>query len=87
MQRTLAGALPLAFRSPWRVQFHHGAGARIASVGTGQTWDQVYEKLALFNVSVAGGRITGPGIGGFTLGGGYSWLTPEVGNTCDTVTE
>lgn len=34
---------------------------------------------------MVGGRVTGPGTGGFTLGGGYSWLTDQHGLTCDTV--
>lgn len=32
-----------------------------------------------------GGRTVGPGIGGFTLGGGFSWKTNQFGLTCDTV--
>jgi hypothetical protein len=36
-------------------------------------------------INVAGGRVVGPGTGGFTLGGGYSWLTNQYGLTSDTV--
>jgi FAD/FMN-containing dehydrogenase len=36
-------------------------------------------------VNVVGGRVPGPGTGGFTLGGGYSWLSDQYGLTCDTV--
>jgi len=33
----------------------------------------VYEKLDGTGYNVVGGRVPGPGVGGFTLGGGYSW--------------
>ncbi|KAL2182095.1 uncharacterized protein P884DRAFT_306171 [Thermothelomyces heterothallicus CBS 202.75] len=46
------------------------------TIGFGQTWVDVFETLADSGVNVVGGRVPGPGIGGFTLGGGYS---------CDTV--
>ncbi|KAL2170607.1 hypothetical protein VTG60DRAFT_4620 [Thermothelomyces hinnuleus] len=46
------------------------------TIGFGQTWVDVFEALADSGVNVVGGRAPGPGIGGFTLGGGYS---------CDTV--
>jgi hypothetical protein len=29
--------------------------------------------------------VQGPGVGGFSLGGGYSWLSNQYGLTCDTV--
>jgi len=58
-----------------------------AKVGTGQEGEQVYQALEPFNVSIAAGRVAGVGIGGFTLGGGYSWVTNQVGLSCDTVVE
>lgn len=60
---------------------------KIATVGTGQKWETVYAALEQYNVSVAGGRIADVGVGGFTLGGGYSWISNQVGLTCDTVVE
>ena len=39
-------------------------------IGTGLNFDDVYAALAPYNVSVAGGRVTGIGVGGFLLGGG-----------------
>ncbi|KAG9308233.1 FAD-binding domain-containing protein [Chiua virens] len=54
-------------------------------VGAGLTWDEVYEALEPYGVNVAGGRIAGVGVAGFTLGGGYSWHTNQYGLTIDTV--
>ena len=42
----------------------------LATIGTGQIYDEVYLKLEPYNVSVPGARIAGVGVGGFTLGGG-----------------
>jgi hypothetical protein len=33
----------------------------------------VYDALEDSGVNVVGGRVPGPALGGFTLGGGYSW--------------
>jgi FAD/FMN-containing dehydrogenase len=43
-----------------------------AAIGAGLTWDEVYAQLHPHGVVVAGGRISGVGVGGFTLGGGKS---------------
>lgn len=39
-----------------------------------KTWADVYNDLEGSGVNVVGGRTVGPGVAGFTLGGGYSWL-------------
>ncbi|TEY82791.1 hypothetical protein BOTCAL_0027g00290 [Botryotinia calthae] len=54
-------------------------------LGTGNHWTDVYSALDGTGVNVVGGRVIGPGVGGFSLGGGYSWLTNQYGLTCDTV--
>ncbi|KAF5872628.1 putative fad binding domain-containing protein [Botrytis fragariae] len=54
-------------------------------LGTGNRWTDVYTILEGTGVNVVGGRVVGPGVGGFSLGGGYSWLTDQYGLTCDTV--
>lgn len=54
-------------------------------IGVGQTWAGVYEAIDGNGVNVVGGRTVGPGIGGFTLGGGFSWKTNQYGLTADTV--
>lgn len=45
----------------------------------------MYKKLDGTGVGVVGGRVPGPGVGGLTLGGGYSWLTNSYGLTVDSV--
>jgi hypothetical protein len=51
-------------------------------IGGGIAWSDVYKKLDSTTVNVVGGRVPGPGIGGFiTGGGGYSWLTNQYGLT------
>lgn len=39
--------------------------ARTVTLGTGLTWDQVYQRLEPFGIMVAGARL--PGIGAFTF--------------------
>lgn len=42
---------------------------RTVSLGPGARWEEVYEYLDQFNVSVIGGRIPQVGVGGLMLGG------------------
>lgn len=55
-------------------------------IGAGLTWTDVYSHLIPKGLNVVGGRIDGVGVGGFILGGGYSWKTNQYGLTIDTVT-
>lgn len=41
-----------------------------ATIGAGLLWDDVYAALEPYGVNVAGGRVSGIGVAGFTLGGG-----------------
>lgn len=41
-----------------------------ATVGAGLVWDDVYEGLEPHGVNVVGGRVSGIGVAGFSLGGG-----------------
>ncbi|KAG8216423.1 hypothetical protein J3R82DRAFT_6528 [Butyriboletus roseoflavus] len=59
--------------------------AQTATIGAGLIWDNVYMALEPHGVNVVGGRVSGVGVAGFTLGGGYSWLTNQYGLTIDTV--
>ncbi|KAH8096764.1 FAD-binding domain-containing protein [Cristinia sonorae] len=63
----------------------YNAGKNTVDVGPGLIWDDVYEALEPFGVNVVGGRVTGVGVAGFTLGGGYSWLTNQRGLTVDNI--
>ena len=51
-------------------QTTYDASTNTATIGTGQIWDEVYTALAPYDVNVVGGRVTGVGVAGFTLGGG-----------------
>ncbi|KAF9009152.1 FAD-binding domain-containing protein [Hymenopellis radicata] len=55
------------------------------TVGTGMTWDDVYAALDPYGVNVVGGRVPGPGVAGFSLGGGFSWLMNQYGLSLDTI--
>ena len=50
------------------VIYHPSNGT--VDVGTGLLWDDVYAALEPFNVTALGGRISGIGVAGLTLGGG-----------------
>ncbi|KAJ7082665.1 FAD dependent oxidoreductase [Mycena belliarum] len=63
----------------------YDAASQSVDIGPGLVWDDVYTVLAPHNVNVVGGRVTGVGVAGFTLGGGYSWKTNQFGLTVDTV--
>lgn len=50
--------------------FELSADQKTASVGGGSIWsDTIYPNLDPYNLTVAGGRITGVGVGGFVTGG------------------
>lgn len=53
----------------------YNSKAQTAVLGAGLVWDDVYAALEPYNVSVVGGRVSGIGIAGFTLGGGTSYPT------------
>ncbi|KAH7312505.1 hypothetical protein B0I35DRAFT_513840 [Stachybotrys elegans] len=57
----------------------------LARVYTGARWESVYSHLAGVNRSVVGGRDGTVGVGGFLLGGGYSFYSPKLGFGCDSV--
>ena len=60
-------------------------GATIAQVGTGNRWGNVYDFMDSKNITVAGGRDSDVGVGGFLLGGGISFISRRYGWGCDNV--
>ncbi|TDL17551.1 FAD-binding domain-containing protein [Rickenella mellea] len=64
---------------------HFDESSNTVTLGTGLTWDVVYAKLNPLGVTVAGGRVSGVGNAGLSLGGGYSRKTDQVGLTVDTI--
>lgn len=58
---------------------------RVARANAGVTWGEFDRETQLFGLATPGGRVTTTGIGGFTLGGGYGWLSPKYGLACDNL--
>ncbi|KAF1835553.1 FAD-binding domain-containing protein [Decorospora gaudefroyi] len=58
---------------------------KTVSFQPGQTWGDVYRKLANNNVAIIGGRVSSVGVGGLTLGGGISFFSSSYGLACDNV--
>ncbi|KAK2757544.1 hypothetical protein FQN54_004513 [Arachnomyces sp. PD_36] len=56
-----------------------------AEVGPGARWQEASEALDSSNKCVVGGRIGNVGVGGYTLGGGLSFLTAQHGFASDNV--
>ncbi|KAI1747597.1 hypothetical protein F4782DRAFT_520572 [Xylaria castorea] len=79
----IAGGVTIDLRSLNSVDVD--ADGKVVRVGPAATWHAVYKKLDPLGRSVAGGRIASVGVGGLTLGGGISFLSPQHGWTCDTV--
>ncbi|KAK6196699.1 hypothetical protein LQW54_011267 [Pestalotiopsis sp. IQ-011] len=65
----------------------YDAASETVTIGPGQKWKEVYKELQKFNRTVAGSRDGNVGVGGFLLGGGYSWITACKGWSCDNVLE
>ncbi|KAI0825970.1 FAD-binding domain-containing protein [Irpex lacteus] len=66
-----------------KVTYH--ANSNSVEVGAGLLWDDVYAALEPYGVNVVGGRASGIGVAGFSLGGGYSWLSNQYGLTVDNI--
>ena len=63
----IAGGITIDLRSLQGVTL--GSTKQSVSIGAGESWGSVYEKLAPSGLAVAGGRSSQGGIGGLVLGG------------------
>lgn len=53
--------------------------SQTATIGAGLVWDDVYSVLDRYSVNVVGGRNSGVGVAGLTLGGGvYIAYRPQA---------
>jgi FAD/FMN-containing dehydrogenase len=59
--------------------------AGVARVNGGVLWGEFDRETQLFGLATPGGRMTTTGVGGFTLGGGYGWLSTKHGLACDNM--
>lgn len=66
-----------------RVQVEHDH--LVAHADAGVLWGEFDKETQAFGLATPGGRVTTTGIGGFTLGGGYGWLSPRHGLACDNL--
>jgi hypothetical protein len=64
---------------------YYEADTNVARIEPGGRWGKVYADLQTQNITVAGGRDGGVGVGGFLTGGGLSFFTPRRGFSCDSV--
>jgi FAD/FMN-containing dehydrogenase len=56
-----------------------------ARIGAGCLWSEIYSFLGERELGIVGGVCTGVGIGGYSLLGGYGWLTGAHGPAVDNI--
>ncbi|KAK4457039.1 hypothetical protein QBC42DRAFT_320204 [Cladorrhinum samala] len=65
--------------------FSLSADKKVASIGGGSDFADIYPKLAPHNLTVLGGRVPGVSAGGFLTGGGKNFLARRYGFACDNI--
>lgn len=70
--------------SPMR-GMHVDAARRTARAQPGLRWADFDHETQLFGLATPGGLISTTGIAGFTLGGGFGWLSRTHGLACDAL--
>src|SRR5689334_6596234 len=80
---TVEGGVLIDLSSLKGVHVDPEAGTARASAGT--LWGEYDRDLEMFGLATPGGRVTTTGVGGFTLGGGYGWLSTKYGLSCDNL--
>ncbi|THH28905.1 hypothetical protein EUX98_g5277 [Antrodiella citrinella] len=66
-------------------QIKYNPRERLVEVGAGLVWDDVYAALNPLGANVVGGRATGLGVAGLSLGGGYSYISNQYGLAIDNI--
>jgi FAD/FMN-containing dehydrogenase len=64
---------------------HVDPPARTARAQPGVNWGELDRETQLFGLATPGGLISMTGIAGFTLGGGFGWLSRKYGFACDNL--
>lgn len=77
------GGLLIDLSSMKGVRVDPQRGTAVAQAGT--LWGEYDRDAEMYGVATPGGRVTTTGVGGFCLGGGYGWISPVFGLTCDNL--